>query len=597
MYQALYRKWRSRTFDEVVGQGHVTQTLKRQVQSGRLSHAYLFTGTRGTGKTSCAKLLARAVNCENPRDGSPCNSCPSCLGIENGSILDVLELDAASNNRVDDMRAILDEAVYTPAAVKKRVYIIDEVHMLSAQAFNALLQILEEPPAHLMFILATTEVNKVPATIKSRCQQFAFKRIHPSDIAAHLLHVSKEEGIGLTDSAAALIARLADGGMRDALSLLDQCSGGGGGVLDEGRVLSALGLAGNLEAAALLECAAGGDAAAALERLDRLYANGKEMAALAGELSALVRDLLVRKTAPKSGASLMTGGFDGETLKKLSARFDVPRLVQMLTQLQKTAAELARSANRRTDMELCLVALCDPSLDGSAAGLSARIARLEQGIAAAPVTAAETVPAPGVSPASKRETPPPAQGAPREGPADEVPWDEPPLPDEPPSREEGAPPWDVGPEPPPAPKREPKQEAAPRPAPPSQPPPGETPAPQSPAGGWPGWPAFREQLKGVLAVSDYSFLSNPAMAEGRFDGSRLTLWAANDFLRDMLDKPAITRPMAQLCQRLTGAARQVEVKVGRAPAEDVPAPPSASPPGMDALDAFLAAGGTNIIVE
>jgi len=598
MYQALYRKWRSRTFDEVVGQGHVTQTLKRQVQSGRLSHAYLFTGTRGTGKTSCAKLLARAVNCENPRDGNPCNSCPSCLGIENGSILDVLELDAASNNRVDDMRAILDEAVYTPASVKKRVYIIDEVHMLSAQAFNALLQILEEPPAHLMFILATTEVNKVPATIKSRCQQFAFKRIHPSDIAAHLLRVSGEEGIGLTDSAAALIARLADGGMRDALSLLDQCSGGGGGILDEGQVLSALGLAGNLEAAALLECAAGGDAAAALERLDRLYANGKEMTALAGELSALVRDLLVRKTAPKSGASLMTGGFDGETLKKLSARFDVPRLVQMLTLLQKTAADLARSANRRTDMELCLVTLCDPALDGSAAGLSARIARLEQGIAAAPAPAAEKAPGPSAPPAPRREAPPP-QEAPREAPSDEVPWDEPPLPDEPPIRNGGEPPWD---EREPAPRRETRPAPAPADSvqPASRLKPEAAPAPPAAsqsAPGWPGWPAFREQLKGVLAVSDYSFLSNPAMAEGRFDGGRLTLWAANDFLRDMLDKPAITRPMAQLCQGLTGAARQVEVKVGKAPAEDVSAPPSANPPGIDALDAFLAAGGTNIIVE
>ncbi len=197
MYQALYRKWRSRTFDQVVGQEHVTQTLKRQVETGRLSHAYLFTGTRGTGKTSCAKLLARAVNCQNPQEGNPCNSCPACLGIENGSILDVLELDAASNNRVDDIRAILDEAVYTPAAVKKRVYIIDEVHMLSTQAFNALLQILEEPPEHLMFILATTEIHKVPATIKSRCQQFSFKRIRAEDIAAHLLRVAGEEGFAL----------------------------------------------------------------------------------------------------------------------------------------------------------------------------------------------------------------------------------------------------------------------------------------------------------------------------------------------------------------------------------------------------------------
>ena len=186
MYQALYRKWRPRTFDDVVGQGHITETLKRQVAAGRLSHAYLFTGTRGTGKTTCAKILAKAVNCQHPVDGDPCNQCSSCLGIENGSVLDVLELDAASNNRVDDIRAILDEAMYTPATVKKRVYIVDEVHMLSAQAFNALLQILEEPPEHLMFILATTEIHKVPATIKSRCQQFAFKRIRAEEIAGRL---------------------------------------------------------------------------------------------------------------------------------------------------------------------------------------------------------------------------------------------------------------------------------------------------------------------------------------------------------------------------------------------------------------------------
>lgn len=583
MYQALYRKWRSRTFDEVVGQEHVTQTLKRQVQTGRLSHAYLFTGTRGTGKTSCAKLLARAVNCEHPVDGSPCNSCPSCLGIENGSILDVLELDAASNNRVDDIRAILDEAAYTPATVKKRVYIIDEVHMLSQQAFNALLQMLEEPPAHLLFILATTEVNKVPATIKSRCQQFAFKRIQAPEIAAHLLRVAQAEGIGLTGGGAALIARLADGGMRDALSLLDQCERGEGAV-DEERVLSALGLAGNLEAAALLENAANGDTAAALERLDRLYADGKEMSALTREMSALARDLLVCRTAPRAGAALMTGGFDMETLKKLSARFDTPRLVQILTQLQKTAAELSRSANRRTDLELCLVTLCDPTLDGSPAGLAARVARLEQGTACAPVPAAAKDP--GGDPA--------AAPSPRPAPPSPDP-EAPPLPDEPPPRDEDAPPWDVEPENQPAPKpaRRPRREAEPQPASPAQPPAAEAPSPQSGAQGWPGWPAFRERLRGQLAVSDYSFLSNPAMAEGRFDGRQITLWVANDFLRDMLDKPSITRPMAQLCQTLTGTAHRVDVRVGAAPPEDAPPAPDTADP----LEAFLSQGGSNIVVE
>ena len=582
MYQALYRKWRSRTFDQVVGQDHVTQTLKRQVDNRRLSHAYLFTGTRGTGKTSCAKLLARAVNCESPQDGNPCNACPSCLGILNGSILDVLELDAASNNGVDDIRAILDEAVYTPATVKKRVYIIDEVHMLSNQAFNALLQILEEPPEHLMFILATTEVHKVPATIKSRCQQFAFKRIHPGDIAAHLLHISKEEGIGLTDGGAALIARLADGGMRDALSLLDQCSGGGGAV-DEDRVLSALGLAGNLEAAALLQCAAGGDVGAALERLDKLYANGKEMTALAGELSALVRDLLVRKTAPRTGAALMTGGFDGETLKKLSAGLAVPRLAQMHNRLQRTAADLARSPNRRTDMELCLLALCDPALDDFPAGLSARIARLEQGGIPAPRagTAPQAMP-------PKREAPP---AGPEPHAREEVPRDEPPLPEEPPLRDGDAPPWD---EPAPAPKSfRQAAEPWPAPAPKPEPVPVEAPAAQN-VPGWPGWSAFRDRMKGMLAVSDYSFLSNPAMAEGRFDGRQLTVWVANSFLKEQLSRPDIARSMGSLCRQLTGATHPVEFKVGQAPPEELPAAPVGT---ADPLEAFLSQGGGNIVVE
>ncbi len=594
MYQALYRKWRSRTFDQVVGQDHITQTLKRQVQTGRLSHAYLFTGTRGTGKTSCAKLLARAVNCEHPADGNPCNACPSCLGIESGAILDVLELDAASNNRVDDVRAILDEAVYTPASVKKRVYIVDEVHTLTGQAFNALLQILEEPPEHLMFILATTEVNKVPATIKSRCQQFSFKRIHAGDIAAHLLRVSGAEGIQLSQDGAELIARLADGGMRDALSLLDQCSGGGGTV-DGERVMSALGLAGNLEAAALLEHAARGDTAAALARLDRLYANGKEMHALAGELSALTRDLLVRKTAPQAGAALMTGGFDNETLKKLSGRFEIPRLVQMLSLLQRTAADLARSSNRRTDMELCLVTLCDPALDGSPAGLSARVDRLERG---GPVQTAPSAPPPQAAPAGPRRTDPgsgpeapweepPLPDGPPAGP--EPPWEEPPLPDEPPARDSA--PWEDPPARDMARREEPPRRELTSPEPPQPEP--EAPAPQN-APGWPGWPAFRAQLKGELPVSDYSFLSNSAMAEGRWDGGQLTLWVANDFLKDMLGKPSITQPMVKLIRRLTGTARQVEVRVGPAPAEE---PSSVPGGGGDPLEALISRGGPNIIVE
>ena len=249
MYQALYRKYRPKTFDDVVGQEHITETLKKQVETGRLSHAYLFIGTRGTGKTTCAKILAKAVNCEHPVNGNPCNQCAACRGIDDGSILDVVELDAASNNGVDNVRALRDEAVFSPANVRKRVYIIDEVHMLSTSAFNALLKILEEPPAHLMFILATTELHKVPATILSRCQRHSFKRIPVDTIAARLNYVAQQEHLNLQPDAAALLARMADGGMRDALTLLDQCSGSD--VITTETVISAMGLAGNLRTAQL----------------------------------------------------------------------------------------------------------------------------------------------------------------------------------------------------------------------------------------------------------------------------------------------------------------------------------------------------------
>ncbi len=560
MYQALYRKWRPRTFDDVVGQRHITETLKRQVQSGRLSHAYLFTGSRGTGKTTCAKILARAVNCQNPQDGNPCNQCPACLGIENGSILDVLELDAASNNRVDDIRAILDEAVYTPATVKKRVYIVDEVHMLSTQAFNALLQILEEPPAHLMFILATTEIHKVPATIKSRCQQFSFKRIHADEIAARLRYVAGQEEIQLTDEGAALIARLADGGMRDALSLLDQCAGEGG-TIDEGRVRGILGLAGNLETAALLETVADGDGAQALERLDRLYAGGKEMAALASELSALVRDLLVRKTAPDAGAGLMTGGYDETTMRRLAGRFDGPRLVHMLRVLQETGAGLARSANRRTDMELCLITLCDPALDPSPTALAARVARLEQG---------------DISMGGKRQ--PEAQAVQPPG-GQETPAA--------PVMEEGSP---AAPAVYPAAGSREETKAEPSPA----------PAPADKGGQalyhWPGWAALREQLKRAMDVGDFVFLGNSAMVEGSWDGRELTLWTANDFIRDQMNKPAITGAVAQIAQQLMGGPVHVAARTGKAPADE-PQKAAASQEEPDALEAFLNDNQGNVIVE
>ena len=387
MYQALYRKWRPKTFSDVVGQEHVTATLKRQVAEGRLSHAYLFTGTRGTGKTTCAKILAKAVNCENPQNGDPCNACPSCLGIESGAFLDVMELDAASNNGVDHVRALRDEAIYSPAQVKKRVYIVDEVHMLSIAAFNALLKILEEPPEHLMFVLATTELNKVPATILSRCQRFAFRRIPPRAIEERLSYVAKEEGLDLRPDGAELLSRLSDGALRDALSLLDQCAAAGGSI-DASHVLDTLGLAGNVQTAQLMEFVLRRDAKAALLLLHQLYSGGKDVSSVLNELSSLSRDLLISITAPEGGASLLGGGYDEKTLSRLRALASGPRLIHLCACLQEASSSMQFSVNRRTDAELCLLRLCDEGLSGDLSALNARISRLEELLAAGAAHAA-----------------------------------------------------------------------------------------------------------------------------------------------------------------------------------------------------------------
>ena len=600
MYQALYRKWRPRTFDDVVGQDHITETLKQQVAGDRLSHAYLFTGTRGTGKTTCAKILARAVNCQQPENGNPCNKCPACLGIENGSILDVLELDAASNNGVDQVRALRDEAVYTPAAVRKRVYIVDEVHMLSTPAFNALLKILEEPPDHLMFILATTELHKVPATIRSRCQQFAFKRILPGQIAQRLGYVAQEEGIDLTADGAALLARLADGGLRDALSLLDQCSGGREKV-DEKEILDVLGLAGNLETAALMDQIARRDTAAALDTLARLYAGGKDVASVLGELSALARDLLLRKTAPQGGASLLTGGYDEATMRALGEQFTAQRLLQTLTVLQSALADLPRSGNRRTDTELCLIRLCDESLDQSLAGLAARVARLEErltqgGIPAQPPAQSQAVSRPVSRPAQAPQKRPAAVQNVQE---DRPPWEEerPPLPEEPPAPGEMERVFDV-PEPEPvrpAPRPAARQEAQP------------APQQSAPAGGPPDgdrafWPSFAAGLKGKIPPTVHPYLSNGQKVTGVWKNGSLTLWTDSEFTRAVLNKPAVLAGLKRAAADSFGGAPQVSVVCGTPPPEEpvsAPAPSAApaekqeEPPqkdAEDAMDALLAFG-------
>ncbi|MFQ9028620.1 MAG: DNA polymerase III subunit gamma/tau [Oscillospiraceae bacterium] len=379
MYQALYRKYRPKTFSEVVGQSHITDTLQRQVAEGRVGHAYLFTGTRGTGKTTCARILAKAVNCQHPVDGAPCCQCDSCRGIDAGTLLDVTELDAASNGSVNDARTLREEAVYPPSVLKKRVYIIDEVHMLSRDAFNALLKIMEEPPEHLLFILATTELHKVPATILSRCQRFSFKRILPRDAEQQLLKIAAAEDIALTSDGAEILARMANGALRDALSLLDQCRAADGDI-DSRTVLDTLGLAGSTQTLQLMRCLLARNAADALALFDQLYRSGKDVAALLGELSDLSRDMTVLKAAPEGGAALLSGVYDRKTLTELGRDLPMSRFLYMADTLQSCCAALADSIRPRTAAELCLLRLCDESLSGDLTAFDRRLACLEQAV-------------------------------------------------------------------------------------------------------------------------------------------------------------------------------------------------------------------------
>ena len=560
MYQALYRKWRPKVFSDVIGQEHITETLKKQVAEGRTSHAYLFTGTRGTGKTTCAKILAKAVNCEHPVNGDPCCQCPSCLGLESGSFLDVLELDAASNNGVDQVRALRDEAIYAPANVKKRVYIVDEVHMLSTAAFNALLKILEEPPAHLMFILATTELHKVPATILSRCQRYSFKRILPKDIAQRLTYVAGQEHIDLTADGAELLSRLADGALRDGLSLLDQCAAAGGTV-DSRAVLEVLGLAGNLQTAQLMRHILDRNAQAALLLLNELYAGGKDVGAVLGELSTLTRDLLLRKTAPEGGAALLSGGFDSATLDQLGKDVPSNRFLYLASTLQKAAADLYYSADRRTDAELCLLRLCDESLCGDLTALENRITRLEDAAArGAAISAAKAIGAAPVSqapakPASKSVEPPPAEAPP--------PWDEPPLPEEPPMREEPGErvfdiPEDAIPVRPAQPKAVPAKPTASISSAPKPQTAVHSAAPVS--GDW--WKALSENCKGQIPPMYRAFLD---LCGGVLEGDQLTVFAPDEITLNRLDNDRVRGVLSAEAEKVSGQPVRLLLREGEPP--------------------------------
>ncbi len=376
MYQVLYRKWRPQAFSDVVGQQHVTKTLANELNENRLSHAYLFTGSRGTGKTTCAKILSKAVNCLNPINGDPCNECEICKGIDSGSILDVIEIDAASNNGVDSIRDLRDEANFTPVSGRYRVYIIDEVHMLSISAFNALLKTLEEPPSHVIFILATTEVHKLPSTILSRCQRFDFKRITPDDIADRLIYISNEEGLELDRDAAILIARIADGALRDALSVLDQCTGKSKKI-DVDTVSECVGLANRKYILELSKAIANEDCASALSTLDTLHNNSCDMERLCSELIEHFRNLMIVKTVKNYKNLIICTEAEIKELTEISSCYRLENILYILSVFSGTLADLKKGQNRRVEMEMALVRLCSKKLDDSNSALLRRIAELE----------------------------------------------------------------------------------------------------------------------------------------------------------------------------------------------------------------------------
>ena len=381
LHVALYRKYRSKTFSDVVGQDNITSTLKYQTATGRVSHAYLFCGSRGTGKTSCAKILAKAVNCEDPRDGEPCGVCENCRMIDRGNATDVVEMDAASETGVDYIRSIKEEVQYPPALLKKRVYIIDEVHMLSDSAFNALLKTLEEPPEHVIFVLATTELHKVPTTVVSRCQRFDFRRIPSDVIVSRLRYIADSEGIALEDSAASLIARQAQGGMRDAISLLELISGGGAEVTEE-RTKDILGISGYERVARTADAIARRDMSELFDIVAEVASSSKDIAVFWRELSSFYRDMLIAKYAKDPKTYLDLTDADLALLKECAAKFNLARLHYGAKTIDSATRDMARMPEiKRTTAEFALVKLCDERYDTSPEALVARVTALEEKLA------------------------------------------------------------------------------------------------------------------------------------------------------------------------------------------------------------------------
>ncbi len=426
MHQALYRKWRPKTFEDVCGQEHITPVLRYEVMHNAVSHAYLFCGSRGTGKTTCAKILAKAVNCLSPVNGSPCGKCAACEAIENGSATDVLEMDAASNNGVEAIRDIRDEVVYSPSTLKYRVYIVDEVHMLSSSAFNALLKTLEEPPAHVLFILATTELQKLPATIISRCQRFDFRRIAAPVLAARVSYIAKEEGLKLTPEAANRIARIAAGGMRDAISLLELCAGSPGTITPE-TVNEMTGSTGRDSVVGLANAVAGADYDTILSVVAEAVTSSRDLTVFWQDLMSLYRDLLVIRTTDAADRYLDLTDAEAAELHALAGKFGKGQLLLHCRLLEDAYFAMQKAgAVKRVIAELTLLRMCDPTLDTGAEALLARVEKLEDALSrGAKIPPAAAVPP---APAEEKKEKTPLDGVKNEAPEPPQATEPPPAP-------------------------------------------------------------------------------------------------------------------------------------------------------------------------
>ena len=416
MHQALYRKWRPTTFDDVCGQDHITSVLKYECENSKFSHAYLFCGSRGTGKTTCAKILAKAVNCTSPLNGNPCGVCDSCRAIDSGSATDVLEMDAASNNGVDNIRDIRDEVVYSPSMLKYRVYIVDEVHMLSSSAFNALLKTLEEPPAHVIFILATTELHKLPSTIISRCQRFDFRRISVSVITDRLMKIAEAEGIAIQKSAAQLLSKLAMGGMRDAVSLLELCAGNRREI-DEALVADVVGISSRESTAKTVKAVAEKNYEAIFAQIAEVTASSKDISVFWQDLLSFYRDMLVMKTTKDAKKYLDLTENEVEQTENASKLFSKEALVYHCRILEQAMITMPKAgASARLCAEMALIKMCDETLDSTNEALLARISAIEDRLDRgqyAPTAITEDTPTPAKAETDKEEkapvTPPVSQ--------------------------------------------------------------------------------------------------------------------------------------------------------------------------------------------